>query len=99
MKMRWKREKAETGLSAVCASPRGYKYHDGEKIYATVSPLMNSKRSCVGWYWVAGWDSNVPTKNACGSPCATPEDAKAQAVKYVKHHLANGQAQISAERR
>ena len=46
-------------------------------------------RRVVGWYWVAGWDSDVPRKNTCASPCATPEEAKAQAVKYVKHHLAN----------
>jgi len=26
--MRWKREKAETELAAVCAPPRGYEYHD-----------------------------------------------------------------------
>ena len=89
MRMRWKREKTVTGLAAVGASPRGYEYHDGESLYAVVSPLMNSKRYCVGWYWVAGWDSDVPQKNTCVSPCATPEVAKAQAVKYVKHHLAN----------
>jgi len=31
MSLRWKKEKAETGLAAVCASPRGFEYHDGEK--------------------------------------------------------------------
>lgn len=89
MRLRWKREKAETGLMAVCAPPRGYEYHDGEKLYAVVSPLMNSGRSVVGWYWVAGWGSDVPHKNTCGTPCATQEEAKAQAVRYVKHHIAN----------
>jgi hypothetical protein len=89
MRMRWKREKAKTGLAAVCAPPRGYEYYDGETLYATVSALRDSKRSVVGWYWVAGWDSDIPRKNTCGSPCATPEEAKTQAAKYVKHHIAN----------
>ena len=92
MRLRWKRQKAETGLAAVCAPPRGYEYHDGERMYATVSPLMSSRRCVVGWYWVAGWDGRdlgVPHKNTCGTPCATPDEAKAQAVKYVKLHLAN----------
>ena len=87
--MRWKQEKAETGLAAVCAAPRGYEYHDGARLYATVSPLLNRGRRVVGWYWVAGWDSNVPRKNTCATPCTTPDDAKTQAVKYVKHHLPN----------
>lgn len=89
MKLRWKRQKAQTGLAAVCASPRGYEYHDGEKQYANVSALMGDRQNIFGWYWVAGWDSNVPYKNTCDQPCATPEEAKAQAVKYVQQHLAS----------
>lgn len=44
-----------------------------------------------GWYWVAGWggrEVGVVYKNTCETPCDTPEEAKAQAAKYVKQCLA-----------
>ena len=89
MNIRWKREKQVTGLASICAGPRGWMYHDGESTYATVSALRNYRRIVVGWYWVAGWDSDVPLRNTCSTPCATPEDAKTQAEEYVKHHVSN----------
>jgi hypothetical protein len=87
-RLRWKKEPKETGLRAVGAGPRGFVYYDGEKQYASVYPLGGGLRGPVtGWYWVAGWDSDVPHKNTCGNPCSTPEDAKKQAEKYVAEHL------------
>jgi hypothetical protein len=86
--MRWKKEKAVTGLAAVCAPPRGYEYHDGKTLYAVVSPLTTGVRNVVGWYWSAGWGSDVPHKNTCHERCSTPEEAKKRADEYVKTHLA-----------
>ena len=86
--LRWKLNQKETGLRAVGAGPRGYMYHDGKKIYASVSPLGGNWREPLrGWYWVAGWDSGVPHKNTCKAPCETPEEAKKQAAEYVAKHL------------
>lgn len=76
-RLRWKKEAAETRLRRVGAGPRGFIYHDGEKRYASVSALGEDWRGPLrGWYWVAGWDSNVPHKNTRNTPCSTPEEAK-----------------------
>ena len=91
MTLRWKKEKALTGLQAIAAPPRGYIYWDGEKKYAVVSPLMDWHRH-IGWYWVAGWDSDVPHKNTCGEPVDTIEEAKEAATKYVKEWLTKNDA-------
>lgn len=89
-RMRWKQDPKETGLRAVGAGPRGYFYHDGKNKYASVSPLGGDWRKPLsGWYWVAGWDSSIPHKNTCGTPCETPEEAKKQAAEYVAKHLSN----------
>ena len=88
-KLRWKKEPSETGLRAVGQAPRGYRYHDGEKQYATVSPLGGGWRPMLGWYWVAGWSSGVPHMNTCNNPVATPEEAKEQAEAYVTKFLAD----------
>jgi len=88
MRLRWKMNEKVSGLTAIGAAPRGYKYHDGEKQYASVLPLGGGWRGkLTGWYWVAGWDSDVPYKNTCDDPCDTPEDAKKQASDYVKANL------------
>lgn len=89
MKLRWKKEPAETGLPAVVATPRSSIYHDGRTTYAMVIPLGGGWRGPVrGWYWVAGWGSDIPYKNTADSPCATEDEAKAAAKTYVKAHLA-----------
>ena len=88
-KLRWKREAKNTGLSAIGAAPRGYVYHDGDIVYAVVSPSGGGWRGhLLGWYWVAGWGSSVPSKNTCNDPCETVEEAKNQAKLYVLSHLA-----------
>lgn len=89
-RLRWKKEKAPTGLSAVGAGPRGFIYHDGEKQYASVSALGGGYQGPLqGWYWVAGWDSDVPHKNTCDSPKDSPNAAKQEATEYVKAFLEN----------
>lgn len=88
--LRWKKNPVETGLRAVAvdSSRRGSKLHDGEHEYASVYGLgyhWTSRRS-NGWYWVAS--GGVPYMNTCNSPVSTEEEAKADAMAYVKQHLA-----------
>lgn len=84
MRLSWKREPAVTGLARVGAAPRGSKLHDGEKTYATTCPNDG------GWYWVAGWDSDIPPYNSCRRPVETEGEAKKQAKEYVLKHLKGG---------
>lgn len=87
-RLRWKKKKRPTGLAAIGSAPPGYIYHDGEKQYASVSPLSGGRRGAVrGWFWVAGWDSDIPHKNTCDTPCETVDEAKRQAAAYVKENL------------
>lgn len=82
MALRWKKEPRETGLRAVCARPRSSYLRDANGArYASVSALA---RSGSQWYWVAGWDSGIPYKNTCNEPAASEQEAKQQAMAYVK---------------
>jgi hypothetical protein len=85
-KIRWKRQPRETGLRAIGANAPGYDYHDGEIVYAKVSEHGWRKNRSDQWYWVAGWDSDVPYHNACNESL-TLDEAKRQASEYVKSHL------------
>lgn len=82
IRLRWKLKAAPTGLMAMVSGPRGSMLHDGEITYATVSADRKG-----GWFWVAGWDSDVPYMNTCASPVASVDEAKAEALAYVKQHL------------
>ena len=84
-RLRWKLEPKETGLRAVVAGPQSSWLTDGQKRYACVSSLG---RSAARWYWVAGWDSQVPHRNTSsdGEPLSLDE-AKAAAMEYVREHL------------
>lgn len=95
MRLRWKLDEKQTGLSAIGAGPRGSWLHDGTTRYAHVAALGGGWRPMLGWYWVAGWESSVPHINTCGTPCATVEQAKKQAMAYVKKHLKTSDAQAS----
>lgn len=89
-RLRWKKEKKETGLRRIGAGPVGHYYHDGDKIYARVSPQGGGWRGpLLGWYWVAGGDSGIPYKNTCDSPCRTIGEAKELAANYVNKNLPN----------
>jgi hypothetical protein len=87
-KLRWKKEKAETGLRAVGAGPRGYVYHDGETEFASVSAIGGDWRSpdIKGWYWCCGSNERfgIEWRNtASGIPYLTPDDAKRDAAAYI----------------
>lgn len=93
MMLRWKREPKETGLRRVGTPPRGSKLHDGEKTYAKTFPNGGGWRSELGgWYWVAGWDSDVPYCNTFSAPCETELEAKQKAAEYVNAALAKGKS-------
>lgn len=81
--LRWTLKPAKTGLSAIGAGPRGSILHDGQKTYAHAC----SNRSGTEWYWVAGWDSDVPYMNTCNDPVASADEAKTQAMAYVKQFI------------
>lgn len=88
MRLTWKRKPRLTGLSAIGACPRGSKLHDGSKTYACTYPNGGGwSRVQEGWYWIAGWDSDVPYKNTCDTPCKTEEEAKKAARAYVMEYL------------
>lgn len=83
MPMRWKKDAPERGLRAVAAWPRSHWLRDEAKRVACVSPL---DRYGSQWFWVAGWDSAVPHWNNCANPASTIDEAKAEAMAYVKSH-------------
>ena len=87
-RLRWKKNARQTGLASVGSGPRGSKYHDGEKTYAVVSAHGGGWHGPVtGWYWVAGWDSDVPYLNTCYENPVTESEAKKQAQDYVKNNI------------
>ena len=86
MRLRWKRHPRATGLRAVMAEERGYDYHDGETVYVKVYAYARRSSKYGLWYWVAGWGSGLPHHNSSETP-STLEDAKKQAVEYVRRHL------------
>jgi hypothetical protein len=89
MTLRWRKDPRETGLRAVGAGPRGSGLYENKiKKFAHVSPLGGDwMRPLAGWYWVAGWDSDVPHRNTYRTPCETEDEAKAEAFAYVQQHL------------
>lgn len=88
MRLRWKRLPAPTGLARIGEAPAGFKYHDGNKCYATVYPLGGGWRSPLrGWYWVVSNDTGLPAVNTCNDPASNSDEAKKQAQEYVLAHL------------
>jgi len=86
VKLRWKKAPKSSAMRGLEA---GYIYHDGTKKYASVSPLYGQNQyAMLGWYWVAGWDSDIPHKNTCNDvPYKTADLAKKAAAEYVKSNL------------
>lgn len=86
MALRWRKDKAQTGLRRIGAGPRGSGLYDGDVKYAQVSALRRGY-STVGWYYVCGWDSEIPHINTCADPVPDEATAKAEAMAYVKENL------------
>jgi hypothetical protein len=79
----------ETGLRAIGAGPRGWDLLYGDLCIGGVSPIGGGWGGPVtGWYWVASEASvGVPWCNTCHTPSATPEEAKAACMAYVRECL------------
>jgi len=86
--MRWRKEKAPTGLARICSGPQGYELTENGIEYASVSAFQVRWQVYEGWYWLADAE-NVPYKNTCWNPVETEEQAKADAMAYVKQCLKN----------
>jgi len=88
MKLRWKKNPKPTGLARIGAGPRGSVLSDGDKKYASIEALTKQWGvDALGWFWT------VPTAvfgeyvNTYKTPCDTEEEAKRQAMEYVKEKL------------
>lgn len=88
MAMRWKKWKPETGLASVGAGKyRASDYHDGKETFATVYPSGGNWRSPLrGWYFVS--DAGGQYENTSNRLAGSEDEAKAQAVEWVKAVLA-----------
>lgn len=86
--LRWKRIPRYTGLMAVGAAPRGSVLHDGETEFATTQCIGGGYRGPVtGWFWHCQSRGDIPHENTCNKPCKTEEEAKDQAIAYIKKHM------------
>jgi hypothetical protein len=86
-RLRWKMRPPETGLRAIGAGPRPRYLHDGETEFATVYAHSTRHAGKTGWYWVAV-GNGVPLRNTCAREIETVEQAKKEALEYVKACLA-----------
>lgn len=88
MRLRWKKSEKEKGLSAIGAGPRSSKLTDGKKDYAMVYAIGGNCRGPLrGWYWVKPTDELGPYINTSNNPVPTEEEAKAQALAFVKKSI------------
>lgn len=86
-RLRWKRNPKPTGLARVAAPPQGHTLLDAEgKAFAYVSPLGGGMTSLRGWYYTCPGNVSGEWINTCRTPAATAEEAKAQAIAFVKKH-------------
>lgn len=85
-RLRWKKNAPPRGLARVGYGAIGSKLTDGIDEYASVAELKGRHRN-GGWYWVAPTSARVSYKNTCDEPCATEQEAKAQAESYIREQL------------
>jgi len=94
VKLTWRKEPNETGLSRVTQGPRGAILKlDGEDA-GHVAPFRVAWHTYKGWYWYAGTDDGrVPRQNTASDrrPYATIDEAKAACETYVRMCLKNAQ--------
>lgn len=84
-RLRWKRKQRPKGLLGMTAGEMGSDLHDGVNKYATTYKHKHKD----GWYWVARCEERgVAWVNTCEKKLATEEEAKEQAMAYVKEQLA-----------
>ena len=86
MALRWRKNKRPTGLASVTCGDVGHSLYEGDVRFAVVSASRVNFQT-VGWYWVAGWDSDIPHMNTCNDIVADDVTAKNQAMAYVREQL------------
>jgi hypothetical protein len=84
MALRWKKDKAPTGLARIGCGPLGHSLWDGDVRFATVRASWQEQTK---WFWVAGWGSPVPHANTHKAPVGSVHEAKTAALAYVKQSL------------
>jgi hypothetical protein len=84
----WRLNPPETGLAAYCAGPRGSTLRVDGVQTATVGISKNP----AAWFWVVGWDSEIPLYNSSAEGLWYDDDtsAKAAATAYVRKYLETG---------
>jgi hypothetical protein len=76
---RWRKQPDEKGRARSFQTQRGLQLREGTKVVINVAPYSDSRgRSVDGWYWYG------MGRNTCKEPCATIEEAKAQADAFYK---------------
>ena len=90
MRITWRRERGETGLTSVSAPDRGWDLCiDGARV-ATVRPLTKPcHHTTVGWYYVALHDDarRIAYANTCKSPDETSDVARQKCKTYVRDYV------------
>ena len=72
---RWRKQPNETGLARICQSARGFELRENGETIAHVAQTKG------GWYWY-GYGNNT-----CSKPVATADEAKAEAVLWIKENV------------
>lgn len=90
-RLRWRKNPRERGLSAIGAGPPGSSLYDANGTRFATASAFRSGSTTKGWYWVAGWESGIPHKNTYASLVATEDDAKRDAIAYVRACLAKAE--------
>lgn len=75
---RWRKQPKATGLAGMGQGPRGMQLREGDKLIISVAVIQAFWDRKTGWYWYG------LGKNTSDEPCATMEEAKAQADAYYK---------------
>lgn len=80
---RWRSTPKAKGLARVGQGPTGIQLREGTTVIIQVVPkYAYPYRTREGWYWYG------LGQNTCNSPCATIEEAKAEASAFYKTHKA-----------
>lgn len=81
MRLRWKKDKAATGVRRINSYAPGSRLHDGTKEYARVWQVRAPRKgAAIGWGWWA---------NCYEGFAKSKSDAKAAAMAFVQDQLKN----------
>jgi hypothetical protein len=89
-RLMWRRQPNETGLAAVCQSPRGKELRNQGKTLGLARSHGGRLRDRPGYYWHGGWEEyGVPRRNTASRTPSFPtlEEACADMMKYFQEHI------------